>query len=312
MASYQFVSQTKNKFKRTTYLIIAILASVLLTVILAFPVFADAPANGEVIEGESVPGLKLGDTRAQVEAVYGGPVHCQDVEVGGDLAWCSYPAEGGSNVSVWYQGADGRYASNSSDDTAYRIQWPQALSDWVTTAGINTELAFNDRQAVVDAYPNAKVTYNDNGTIIKVEDLQLGIRVRWSEPVYIFPGGSVSMDIFTPAAALADGSSIHVADIDVKGEKIKGLRPVRVTVLVQGEQGQPVYGATVVGTWTYPSGTTETIGKVTSFTGYAFYGLYDARTKNWTFSIDDVLLDGHPLDRDNSVLSVTFNGKDFK
>lgn len=65
---------------------------------------ADAPAEGVVIEGESVPGLTLGDTRAQVEAAYGDPAHCQDVEVGGDLAWCSYPEEGGGNVSVYYQG----------------------------------------------------------------------------------------------------------------------------------------------------------------------------------------------------------------
>ncbi|MGB7873078.1 MAG: hypothetical protein WBL25_01750 [Anaerolineales bacterium] len=41
----------------------------------------------------------------------------------------------------------------------------------------------------------------------------------------------------------------------------------RATVSVQSEQGQPVYGATVFATWTYPSGATQTVEKVTSFTG---------------------------------------------
>lgn len=312
MAKHESVLHFKDAFNPITLLTAAAVIAILLSAILTVPVLADAPAEGVVMEGKSVPGLVLGATRAEVETAYGEPVHCQDVEVGGDLAWCSYPAEGGSNVSVWYQGADGRYASNSPNDTAYRIQWPQALSGWVTTAGVNTELAFNNRQAVVEAYPDAEVTYNDSGKIIQVEDLQVGIRVRWSEPVYIFPGGSVSMDIFTPAAALPDGSSIRVAGIEVTGEKIKGQRPIRISVLVQGEQGQPVYGATVLGTWRYPSGATQTVKDVTSFTGYAFYGLYDARTKTWTFTIDDVLLDGHPLDRDKSVLSVNFSGKEFK
>lgn len=68
----------------------------------------------------------------------------------------------------------------------------------------------------------------------------------------------------------------------------------RATVSVQGEQGQPVYDATVFAPWTYPSGAMKTVEKVTSFTGYAFFGLYDARTKTWTLTVGDVLLDGHP------------------
>jgi len=46
-------------------------------------------------------------------------------------------------------------------------------------------------------------------------------------------------------------------------------------------------------------------------TGYAFFGIYNARTKTWTFTIDNVLLGEHFLDRDNSTLCVTFNGKGF-
>ena len=74
MAGYQPISPTK-KFNTATFLTLAVLISILLATMLSFPAFADAPANGTVIEGESVPGLALGATRAQVEAAYGGPVH---------------------------------------------------------------------------------------------------------------------------------------------------------------------------------------------------------------------------------------------
>jgi len=312
MANYKFTPQSNNIFNTITYLIPAALIAILLTAMLAFPVLADAPAEGVVVEGESVPGVALGDTRAQVEAAYGEPGACQDVEVGGDLAWCRYPAEGGGSISVDYQGADGRFATNSPDDIAYRIRWPKAVSGWTTTAGINTELAFDDRQAVVDAYPNAEVTYDENGIITEVDDPQLGIRVEWFEPVYIFTEGSVSMEIYTPPATLADGSSIHVADIDLFSEKNKGTHHIIAVVSVLGEQGQPVSDATVVGTWTYPRGATQTIDEVTSHSGYAFFELGDARNGTWTLTIDDVLLDGHPLDRDNSVLSVTFKAQRLK
>lgn len=309
MANYKSALKNNNIFNTITYLTTASLITILLTAMLAFPVLADAPAEGVVVEGESVPGVTLGDTRAQVEAAYGEPKHCQDVEVSGDLAWCSYPVEDGSSVSATYQGADGRFARNSPDDTVYQINW--SASGWVTTAGVDRDLASENREAVAAAYPNAKVTYDEGGNITKVEDSQLGIVVKWIENFYMFPD-TVSMAIYTPAATLAEGSSIHVAGIDVTGEKIKGRRPVIVTVSVQGEQGQPVYGATVLATWMYPSGATQTVKKVTSSTGYAFFGLYDARTKTWSFTVDDVLLDGHLLDRENSTLSITFSGKDIK
>jgi hypothetical protein len=311
MATHKPNILVKRVFNPMRFLAIAVLMAILFAGIVAFSVLAAAPAEGTIVEGVSVPGLALGDTRAQVEAAYGAPGGCQDTEVAGDLGFCFYPVEGGGSVSVWYQGADGRYATNSSDDLVYRIQWPKAVSGWTTTAGINTELAFNDRQAVVDAYPNAEVTYDESGNVTRVEDSQLGILVRWSPPVYIFPG-SVSMEIYPPPATLSEGSSIRVAGMDVTGEKIKSERHVIVAISVQGEQGQPTYGATVIGTWTYPRGAVQTVKHETSNTGYAFFELADARNGTWTLTIDDVLLEGHPLDRENSVLSVSFEANRLK
>lgn len=287
----------------------AILIASLFSGMMAFSVLADAPAEGIVVEGESVPGIQLGYTRAQVEAAYSAPRWCQDDEVGGDLAVCSYPVEDGSGVLVRFQGADGRYAKSSPDDTVYQIGW--SARGWTTTAGVNITLALNDREAVAAAYPNAEVTYNDRGTITKVEDSQLGIVIRWIPSGYIFPD-SVTMDIYIPPAILAAGSSLRVSEMDFTGEKIKSRRPVIVTVAIQDEQGQPVYGAEVVATWIYPGGALQTVRDVTSITGYAFFGLYDAGTSKWTLTIDDVLLDGHPFDRENSVLSISFDGKRLK
>jgi hypothetical protein len=308
MATHKPILAVRDIFNPVRLLAVAVLIAIPFSGIVAFSVLAAAPGVGTVVEGVSVPGIALADTRAQVEAAYGEPGGCQDVEVSGDLAFCFYPVEGGGSVSVWYQGADGRYATNSPDDLAYRIQWPKAVSGWTTTAGINTELAFNDRQAVVDAYPNAEVAHDECGKITRVEDSQLGILVKWSPPVYIFPG-SVSMEIYTPPATLPEGSSIHVTGIELTAEKIKSRRHIIAVVSVQGEQGQAVSEASVVITWTYPWGAVQTVKHVTSNTGYAYFEIYDARHGTWTLTVDDVQLDGHPFDRQSSRLSASIKVK---
>jgi hypothetical protein len=309
MATHKPVLLVKRVFNPMRLLPIAILIAILFSGLIAFSVLAAAPAEGTVVEGVSVPGLALGATRAEVEAAYGEPRWCQDLEVNGDLAVCSFPVEDGSGVTVRFQGADGRYARNSPEDIVFQIGW--SARGWTTTAGVNITLALNDREAVAAAYPNAEVIYDERGIITRVEDSQLGIVIRWVKSGYIFPD-SVIMDIYTPPAALSEGSSIRFADINVTGEKIRSERHVIVAISVQGEQGQPVYGATVVGTWTYPRGAVQTVKDETLNTGYAFFELADARNGAWTLTIDDVLLDGHPLDRENSVLSVSFEANRLK
>jgi hypothetical protein len=88
----------------------SVLLMVVLSLAVSVPVLADAPAEGLVVEGQSVPGIALGFTRAEVEEAYGGPDSCQSVEVGGDFAYCSFPVHGGGQVSVRYRGSDGGYA----------------------------------------------------------------------------------------------------------------------------------------------------------------------------------------------------------
>ena len=66
--------------------------------LVTMPAQADAPAEGLVIEGVSVPGVALGDNRAVIEAVWGPPRNCQNVEEIGDRAACSFPVEGGGTA----------------------------------------------------------------------------------------------------------------------------------------------------------------------------------------------------------------------
>jgi hypothetical protein len=292
-----------------TFLTMALLLAILVSGMMGVAVLADAPAVGGVVEGESTPGITLGvTTRAQVEAVYGAPRWCQDTELGGDRAYCSYAAAGGGGIGVRYQGPDGRYASNSPDDVTYLVRWSQQVSGWVTTVGISTALAFEDRQAVADAYPNAEVTYDGLGQINSVEDPGLGIRVKWSYDSYTH-STSVYMATYIPPASLSEGSSIRVSDIDLVAQKYRGERHITAVVSVQGEQGQPVSGAKVTVTWTYPFGATQTVWNDTSHTGYAFFERVDARRGTWTLTVEDVELAGHPFDRASSLLNASIKVK---
>jgi hypothetical protein len=302
-------SLTKRILNPLTFLAMPLLLAIMFSGLMAVAVLADAPAEGAVVEGESAPGITLGvTTRAEVEAVYGAPRWCQDTELGGDRAYCSFAAESGGGIGVRYQGADGRYASNAPDDVAYLVRWSQAVSGWVTTAGIDTALAFEDRQAVADAYPNAQVTYDGLGQIDSVEDPGLGIRVKWSYDSYTH-STSVYMATYVPPASLPEGSSMRVSNIDLVAEKYRGRRHITAVVSVQGEQGQPVSGAKVTITWIYPFGATQSIWDDTSPTGYAFFERVDARRGTWRLTVDDVELEGHPLDRANSTLDASIRVK---
>ncbi len=186
---------------RAKRLFFALLTAVLLSAFLAIPVLADAPGTGVVVEGLSVPGAELGFSRAQVEAAFGAPKFCQSVEVGGDMASCSFDVEGDGQVDVRYRGVDGGNASNSPDDVAYHYRWSQAAGGWTTTAGVNTTLAIQNPDAAIAAYPNATVIYNPLfGNIESIEDRSLGILIDYHFS-YLSGTLSVSMGISYPSGS---------------------------------------------------------------------------------------------------------------
>jgi len=279
-----------------------------MSLLLALPAMAAAPAEGEVIEGDSVPGLALGDNRAQAEASYGQPGSCQSVEAAGDRAFCSFPVDGGGQVDVRYRGPDGGNASNSPDDVVTAIDWHEPVSGWLTTAGVNTSLAAEDRSAVVAAYPDAEVNETGNGIITSVVAHEQGVHVRWV-PDFYSGTSRVQMGIFQPRPAPPPVEKLtRVIDIDLTAHKGKGKRKITALVQVRNERELAAAGALVLATWTYPDGSIQPEHQVaddTSSTGYAYFEIPNAQRGTYTLRIDDVILDDHRFDLENSVLEAT-------
>jgi hypothetical protein len=284
--------------RRIVFVLFIIAMSITTTV----PVLADAPAQGLVVEGQSVPGIALGFRRAEVEAAYGTPAWCQSVEVPGDFASCTFQVDGGGQVSVRYWGADGGYASNSPDDVAYHIRWSELASGWTTTAGVNTTLARTNPDAVIAAYPNAQVTYNQWGAILQVKDYSLGIQVNWA---YDFYTGltTISMAISAPSTPPPPREALtRVTEIELTAHKSRGRRRVTALVRVQDDLGLAASGAAVSATWRLPDGSTMAVEDITSSSGYAFFEIRNVRRGTYRLIIADVVLAEHQFDAANSVL----------
>ena len=268
----------------------------LLSLAAVLPVLATAPAEGIVFEGESVPGISLGDSRSQVEAAYGQPDSCQ----GPDRGYCGFPVDGGGQVFVRYHGADGGPAANLPGDIAHHIHWYRTA--WTTTAGINTAIALDDPDAVIAAYPDAQVTTNQWGAVVRVQDAPSGISVDWFHDFY---GGftTVTIGIFLPSDPAPIPEQItRLIDIELTAKKVKGQREIRALLLLRNEKQLAAAGATVSATWIFPDGSSQTVTDVTSSSGYAYFELLGVPRGSYTLIVDDVVLDGYRFDQANSVL----------
>ena len=270
-----------------------------LSLAITVPVIAAAPPEGVVVEGQSVPGVTLGDSRAQVEVAYGHPDSCQNMGYydgrQGLNGICEFVVDGGGRVTVYYFAPDGGPAQDSADDLASTIRWQQAVNAWVTTAGVNTTLALDDPQAVVNAYPEAEVTYNMFGSIYQVRDPEVGIEVTWNHDFY---GGftTVSMSIFSPYMPPPLPDMIHVTEIVMTADR----RSVIANVLIFDDQDQPVEGVVVTATWTYPKVENLQVSAATASDGFATFRVDKAQRGVYYLNINDVSLDGYVYDYINS------------
>lgn len=289
-----------------------IVLTVALSIQVASPAFAAVPTDGVVVEGVSVPGLALGDTRAQVVDSYGEPRSCQSGGSTGDNASCTYDidgAPGSGHVWVSYRGADGGNVSNSPDDVLAGVAWYEPVSGWTTTAGINTALAAENPQAVIDAYPDAVVTYTSWGTVYSVTAYEQGFGVVWI-PNFYAGTTTVRMTIANPRPAPPPPElRTVVADIDLTALKSKGDRQIRAFVKVERQTTLAASEAEVIATWTYPDGSTHPVQATASGSGYAYFEVNDAARGSHTLTIDDVVLDEYRFDRVNSVLSASIRVK---
>jgi hypothetical protein len=294
-------SKEKKMLKRRLTILIVVVFSLVFTL----PAFADAPGDGTVFEGVSVPGIALGDTREQVEASVGPHRNCVSNNDPPTMESCSYDVEGGGWVSVRFRGPTGSEATGSQNDVVSNIRWSEDVDGWVTSAGISISLIKFDKQLAIDTYPNATLYYNEFGSLVRLTDYDLGISISW-DAVYIF--FSASMSIFEPytPAPPPDPDLIRVADIEFSYDR----RSVTAKVLVVDEQDQPIEGAVVGGYWVHPvnknNNTTLFIDGTTAEDGFATFRIDKARPGDYRLTISYVNKEGFEFDVDGSILVGVF------
>jgi len=261
------------------------------------------PEEGIVVEGVSVPGISLGFTRAQVESAYGDPQWCQSNGNPGNQAYCSFPVDGGGQVNIHYRGADGGNANGTSNDIAFKVEWTEAVSGWITTAGINTTIAKENPQDVIAAYPNAQIVYNQFGNIYSLIDYPLGIEVLWI-PDFYTGQTHIQMAIFYPLPdPPSNENHTRVSSIDLTTKKNRGKRQVEGFVKVIDDENNSVQGANVIAHWTFPDGSTQVVEDITSSTGNAYFKIIDIPRGTYFITVENVVFEDYLFDIDNSILN---------
>jgi hypothetical protein len=273
----------------------------------ALPALAAVPEFGTVIEGHSVPGIELGFTREQVEAAYGEPTYCQSGETAGDAAYCTwiladYIGQGGdvqSRVGLHYRGPDGGNAGNAPNDVLSGVTW-YGMDGWFTTTGVNALFAVDNEDAVIELYPDA-IVLDEALFFTAMTAYEDGISVSWTTD-YLSGFTSVRFSIFEPRDPPPPREpSVRVSEINMDVYKRQVLGEVRVL----NDLNWSMSGAEVYATWTLPDGTTRAAQGTTSYGGWVVLVVDKARKGTYTLTIDDVVVEDHPFDIDNSVLSAT-------
>jgi hypothetical protein len=273
----------------------------------ALPALAAVPEFGTVIEGESVPGVALGSTREQIEAAYGEPTRCQSGQNPGDAASCTwivedYIGQGGqiqSQVSAGFRGPDGGSTNNRPNDVVVRISWI-GIDGWFTTRGVNALLALNDRDAVFELYPDATI-FHQSMFDTHMTAYRDGFSVSWHTE-YLNGFTSIRMSIFEPRDPPPPREpSVNVSEINMDLYKRQVLGQVRVL----NDLNWSMRGAEVFATWTLHDGSTRSVKGTTYSFGWAHFEVDKARKGTYTLTIDDVVVEDHPFDAENSVLSAT-------
>jgi len=297
-----------------------ILVIVLFSLVIASPVLADAPAAGTVVEGVSVPGVALGDTRAQVLGAYGAPYSCTTGYEVDDDAICTYPVEGLDHlgrIRIHFRGPDGGLPSASPNDVVHSISWSDSIPGWTTEAGgINTEWATavrQDPEAVLEVYPNAVITYGWlNNTMTQARDYELGITIEW---VYHFYSGflGVRMTISAPSEQPPPPPPpdpiTRVTNINLYANKIKGKRTITASVWVDDEYWNDAIGATVLIDWTSPDGSIQRLQAKTAGSGLAQFEFRNVKSGTHSLEVIDVIYLEHPFDRNYGTLTASIQVK---
>jgi hypothetical protein len=268
---------------------------------------ADVPEFGTVIEGQGVPGVDLGSTRAQVESAYGEPSSCQSGQTIGDASSCTwiradYLGQGGdvqSQVGIGFRGQDGGSASNDPNDVVVRVSW-YGMDGWYTSTGVNSLFALNDQDAVIELYPNA-VVVDQSLFHTHMTAYEEGFSISWHTE-YLNGFTSVRMTVFEPRDPPPPREpSVNVSEINMDLYKRQVFGKVRVL----NDLNWKVRDAEVYATWTLPDGTTRAVEGTTDSFGLVVFEVNKARKGTYTLTIEEVFVEDHPFDIENSVLSAS-------
>lgn len=271
----------------------------------ALTAWAAVPERGTVIEGHGVPGVVLGNTRAQVEAVYGEPTRCESGQTAGDGAYCvwvleDYIGQGGdvrSQVGTGFRGPDGGYASDNPNDIVSRISW-YGMDGWYTSTGVNALFAVDHQDEVIELYPGG-IVFHQSLFDTHLTAYEEGFSVSWHTE-YLTGYTSVRMSVFEPRDPPPPREpSVNVSEITMDLYKRQVFGKVRVL----NDLNWKVRGAEVYATWVLPDGTTREVTEVTDSFGLAVFEVNKARKGSYTLKIDDVVVEDHPFDVENSILS---------
>ena len=113
---------------------------------------------------------------------------------------------------------------------------------------------------------------------------------------------SVRMSVFEPRDPPPPREpSVRVSEINLDLYKRQVLGEVRV----KNDLNWNMSGAEVYATWTLPDGSTRAVEGTTDSFGLALFVVDKARKGTYTLTIDDVVLEDHPFDIENSVLSAS-------
>jgi hypothetical protein len=271
----------------------------------ALPLMAEVPEFGTVFEGQGVPGISLGSTRAEVEASYGEATRCQSGQTAGDAASCTwvqedYIGQGGqiqSQVVTGFRGPDGGSPGNNPNDVVTGISWV-GMDGWYTSRGVNALFALDDQDGVFDLYPDG-IVFHQSMFDTHLTAYEEGFSVSWHTQ-YLNGFTSVRMSVFEPREPPPPREpSVKVSEINMDIYKRQVLGEVRVL----NDLNWRMRRADVYATWTLPDGTTRATHGTTDSFGLVVLEVNKARKGNYTLTIDDVVVENHPFDTENSVLS---------
>ena len=213
-----------------------------------------------------------------------------------------YLGQGGqvqSQVTVGFRGPDGGSASDHPNDVVSSAAW-YGMDGWYTTTGVNALFALENQDAVIELYPDATVIDQSLFTtyLIAYED---GFSVTWHTE-YLTGHTTVRFSVFEPRDPPPPREpSVNVSEINMDLYKREVIGEVRVL----NDLNWKMRGAEVYATWTLPDGSTGLVGGTTDSFGLVQFVVNKARKGTYTLTIDDVVVEDHPFDIENSVLSAS-------